>query len=59
MTELQDTFEAQVYKRLLSIADRRKTVADGTNSDLEHIIFEFAENNAADWSKQWEERIWK
>ncbi len=56
---LKDTFEAQVYKRLLSIADRRKTVAEGTNDDVEWTIFEHAEHNASQWAAAHEERIWK
>lgn len=56
---LKDTFEAQVYKRLLSIADKRKTVAEGTNDDVEWTIFEHAEHNASQWAAAHEERIWK
>ena len=56
---LKDTFEAQVYKRLLSIADRRKTVAEGTNDDVEWTIFEHAEHNASQWAAAHEERSWK
>jgi len=56
---MKDSFEARVYKRLLSIADRRKSVAEGTNDDVEWTIFEHAEHNASQWAAVHEKRIWK